>query len=131
MNNALPMPRLQITWTKTEECEYHAAYELIVPLDNYDIRNEAEIEGGEKPGCIRLPMSGGTKVGSSVGPILQDGVLDTPFRDGVHLMRDAVCLGLPAFVVYGDVVRRVNGSKEINQVPAPDACIRLRRAVHG
>lgn len=115
----LPLPRLQITWERVgTSCDYQVSYELFVPLDEHDIRNE------EKLGYLKVPLSGGTKVNSSHGPILQDGVLDTPFRDGVHAGWDSVALGVPAFVVYGDTVRRI-GSKEITQTPAPEVLRRV------
>lgn len=116
----LPLPRLQITWERVgQSCDYEVSYDLLVPIDEYDIRNE------KKLGYLKLPMSGGTKVNSSRGPILQDGVLDAPFRDGAHAGWDSVALGVPAFVVYGDVARRI-GSHEINQAPAPEV---MRRQV--
>lgn len=114
----LPLPRLQITWERVKGDEYRVAYDLFVPLDEYDIRNE------EKLGYLKLSMSGGTKVTSSRGPILQDGVLDAPFRDGAHAGWDSVALGVPAFVVYGDTVRRMGGA-EINQSPSPDTLVRV------
>lgn len=115
----LPLPRLQITWERVgKSCDYEVSYDLFIPLDEYDIRNE------KKLGYLKLPMSGGTKVNSSRGPILQDGVLDTPFRDGAHAGWDSVALGVPAFVVYGDTVRRIGGAG-ITQIPPPEV---LRRA---
>lgn len=124
MDKSLPMPRLQLTWSKVSNAKYAVSYELFVPLDDYDIRNEPAEEGGAKLGFLKLKMSGGTTVTSERGPIMQDGVLDTPFRDGVHALRDALTLGVPAFVVYGDVVRRLG--KEFNQCPEPSVALRMR-----
>jgi len=47
-------------------------------------------------------LIGETRVSSKEGPVLKDGSIDTPFRDGVHIRGDAIELNLPAFVVFED-----------------------------
>jgi hypothetical protein len=120
--SSLPLPRLQITWNKklkSKVANYHVSYSLFLPVSKYDIRDD------EHKGFLELHMSGGTDIDTSSGPIMQDGVLDTPFRDGAHISLDSVTLGLPSFVVYGDVVRRLGGT-EIIQSPTPNVCLKLR-----
>jgi hypothetical protein len=45
---------------------------------------------------------GTTRRDSQHEPIREDYSVDTPFRDGVHIRRDAHILGLPAFAIYGE-----------------------------
>lgn len=101
----LPLPRLQLTWEKLPEPDkWVCKYEMLMPLPKGDIRNE------RKWGFLAASL-GGTKVGSSQGPV-KLGKLDTPFRDGAHILWDAIHLAMPAFVVYGDMYRRLGGPND-------------------
>lgn len=115
----LPMPRLQLRYdpkpiAKSKRraeiarskriCEsmglpYHedyswlCSYELVLPVDKYDIRNDRY-----GVGFILVPISQ-TKIGTSRIP--QSG--DTPFRDGSHAFWDSKELGwLPIYSVGPD-----------------------------
>lgn len=116
----LPLPRLQLTWEKIDDHDWLVRYELIMPVDRYDIRDGEDAGADGRKGYIAAKMSGGTKVGrGSRSPIERDGVLDAPFRDGAHAQWDAITLGIPAFVVYGDTYRRLGGDPDLWQHPPP------------
>jgi len=105
----LDVPRLQITWTKEEAAgprdRYKALYEMVLYENAIgDIRANNE-EGEPTNGEVRIKM-GETIITGGSGPINQNG-LDTPFRDGVHMSRDATLLNLPSYVVYGSVVEQI------------------------
>ncbi len=106
------IPCLIIEWTKLDDDpddfpfdgrdSWEAHYYLRLPIDEYDIRR---IE--DAPPFIKITI-GKTKCGGKY-PFMFDGVtIALPYRDGVHLMRDAKLLRLPAFVVYGQVVQSIN-----------------------
>jgi hypothetical protein len=101
----LPLPRLQLTWEKIEPPEdgynWLCKYEILIPLPKHDIRNE------RKWGFYAASI-GGTRRGGERPPDSY-GKLDTPFRDGAHVRWDALHLGMPAYVVYEDKYRRIDG----------------------
>lgn len=90
----LPLPRLQLTWRCIGPEEYMVDYALLMRAEPGDIRDS------QKVGYLCLPL-GGTKAGRPVPPIREDGSVDTPRWDGVHILRDSVALGIPAYAVYG------------------------------
>ena len=101
----LPLPRLQLTWEQTANPEkWLCKYEMLMPLPKWDIRNE------RKWGFYAASL-GGTEVGRQ-GPPDRWGKLDTPFRDGAHVLWDAIHLGMPEFVVYGEKYRRLGGPQD-------------------
>lgn len=99
----LPMPRLQLVWEKQEMqdswTKSRCRYEMV--LDSDDVRSE-----DDKTVIISM---GGTEVngGRDKPPIYEDGKIETPFRDGVHIMNDSYALKLPAYVICGDVVNAI------------------------
>lgn len=101
----LPLPRLQLTWEKLDKpvdgYNWECKYEMLMPLTKYDIRND------DRWGFYAAKL-GGTRIDRE-GPPDRWGKLETPFRDGAHVLWDAIHLGMPAFVVYGDKYRRVAG----------------------
>lgn len=103
----LPLPRLQLTWEKLAKRDedgytWMCKYEMLMPLPLHDIRNE------RKWGFYAASL-GGTRSDRS-GPPDRWGKLDTPFRDGAHIIWDAIHLGMPAFVVYEGKYRRLAGA---------------------
>jgi hypothetical protein len=95
-------PRLELTWQKVNENgDWYAAYELVVPVKDGDIRNDGT-------GHFRAKM-GGTKVNTTAKnfPLDENGQVETPFRDGVHLMWDAGLLGVEAWAIYKDVKTKI------------------------
>jgi len=111
----LPLPRLQLTWEKLPERDddgytWLIKYELLIPLPTHDIRN------GNKWGFLAASL-GGTRTDRDGTPD-RWGKLDTPFRDGAHVTWDAIHLGVPAFVVWGDKYRRLDdGSRQWPPIP--------------
>lgn len=120
----LPMPRLQLRWApkpvpkreyRTEQAQsdrmcklmgyapqpqvkWDCFYELILPVDKYDIRNEHY-----DVGFIIIPISWCRRGSSRENTPCQHGVTDTPFRDGAHAYWDSKELNwLPIFVVAPD-----------------------------
>jgi hypothetical protein len=94
----LPLPRLQLSWERLEGLEhgfsYVCFYELAIPLQEADIRNEAKdgkIGGGV--GFMR----------AYIGATMGDLPLGTPFRAGAHIKWDSESLGgLPMFLIAED-----------------------------
>jgi hypothetical protein len=111
----LEVPRLQIVWTKSDEedktwgPEFVATYEMVLYEGEEalgDIRANDE-EGRPSEGQVKVEM-GQTKCSGGGGKPYEnhDGSLNTPFRDGVHMMRDSIRLGnLPMYVMYGNRVQ--------------------------
>ena len=106
---ALPTPRLQLRWCKAEPNDRHyewaCHYELVIPLDEYDIRRETYDEDGnctKGPRKAVIAMKPPTLRGSDSTPCqAQDGsrYYDAPYRDGAHANWDAAVLGNPPIYV--------------------------------
>lgn len=99
----LPFPRLQLTWHQIPDGRFLVTYDLLVSVVAGDIRDE------ECLGYVCRPMSGGTVI-NSASLFERDNTLKTPFRDGVHIYTDAALLNLPAYVVYGDLYRKLGAA---------------------
>lgn len=106
----LPTPRLQFRWEKIAKpkdgMNWMCHYELVLKLDTYDIRNPHEYK---KPGELTLPL-GGTLVGKwEREPFWpENGVVDTPFRDGAHAHWDGLQLGIKhVYAIHGKHVMDV------------------------
>lgn len=103
----LPAPRLQLRWTPSEHPGWTWAchYELVLPLDKYDIRAEQEgPRGGKRPSLTELVVpikAPSLRSGGSTPCTAQNGdrYCDTPFRDGAHAQWDAKVLGEPPIYV--------------------------------
>ena len=110
--SALPSPRLQLRWSThigRLGYQWECHYELVLPLDDGDIRRDCYNDDGEVIGTIDeliVTMKPPTLRDSSKIPcFLKDGsrYYDAPFRDGVHASRDSVLMGgLPIFVIATD-----------------------------
>ncbi|WP_387425187.1 hypothetical protein [Sphingomonas melonis] len=73
-------------------------YELILPVNKYDVRNEHY-----DVGFIILPIGCTRRGGSADRQPCSDDRLDTPYRDGSHAFWDSKSLSwLPIFVVAPD-----------------------------
>ncbi len=107
--DALPVPRLQLRWTAAEpnarNYEWACHYELVIPLDEYDIRREDYDDDGhctKGPPWAVIPMKPPSLRGSSQTPCQAgDGsrYYDPPYRDGAHAQWDAKVLGNPPIYV--------------------------------
>lgn len=95
----LPAPRLQLRWENGDErYEWACSYELVLPLREFDIRNDA------KTGHAVIEL-GRTRVGGSGAPPWRHSEPRscTPYRDGAHALWDSAVLGgLPVYVVAPD-----------------------------
>jgi hypothetical protein len=89
----LPVPRLELYWQQEDEpSHWLCRYRLVLPCR--DIRKiTQDIEQ-------TIVEMGETRRTADREP-LKYGVVETPFRDGVHCRRDAAILHLPAYAVYG------------------------------
>jgi hypothetical protein len=114
MNTKLPAPRLQLRWAEAEPnprgYQWACHYELVISLDEFDIRREIYDKKGKctkGPREVAIPMKPPTLRGSDSTPCTSsDGktrYCDDPFRDGAHARWDATQLGdPPIFVIAPD-----------------------------
>lgn len=97
----LPTPRLQLRWSSPSQCHY----EMVVLLGEYDIRRDAP-DGEQRSRYMAIPLGGTRRSGSGLDPLTTNEcgevIVDTPFRDGSHILWDAAQLKLPAYAVWGD-----------------------------
>lgn len=116
----LPAPRLQLRWEKRVEpgretfgcAEWLCHYELVLPLQAFDIRREIYDDDGMLTGErdeLVLAIKGPTLRTCSdlvipcVDRFTGKHYVDTPYRDGAHAELDAKILGnLPIFVIAPD-----------------------------
>jgi len=89
----LPVPRLELVWEKSSNprYEWYCRYDLI---KNHLV---GEIN--------RIPLGGTSCTGYHDGP---DGSVGLPFRDGAHIMFDAIDLGLPAYAIKGECFTKLD-----------------------
>lgn len=109
----LPAPRLQLRW----ECHGDIChYELILPLQEYDVRrDEADVKRSR---LMAVPL-GLTRRSPSGPPTTELGGLDRPIRDGKHIEWDAKALGLPAYVIWGDKAESIAREDAVQTVLMP------------
>lgn len=95
--------------------QWECHYELVLPLDKYDIRAQQEgPRGGRLPPLRELvvPIKEPSIRGSTSTPcVAQDGsyYYDSPYRDGAHAIWDAEVLGNPpiyAIAPDGTAIKR-------------------------
>jgi hypothetical protein len=100
----LPLPRLELRWQQEDEPDHWLCrYRLFLPC-----RDMRQVEN---TGWTFVQLSH-TQVISEREPLLPNGRLALPFRDGVHIRRDAAALKLPAYVVYGEHSMRLDPIEE-------------------
>jgi hypothetical protein len=110
-------PRLEITWEPLnpprDGSNSIAYYELVLPLDELDIRNTDRKPARkrttkrvykDREGNLRIPL-GGTYSSATMESHFRS--LHTPFRDGAHAQWDGKKLNLPAYVIAGDNVQKI------------------------
>lgn len=91
----LPAPRLQLRWEDNGEWICH--YELVFPLREHDIRNDAKTNVAVVE-LSKTRVGGGTEPWSCADPTSR-----LPFRDGSHAQWDSAAFnGLPIFVISPD-----------------------------
>lgn len=105
----LPAPRLQLRWAESTDARYTwmCHYELVLPLDKWDIRGEQEgPRGGRRPNLTELvvPIKPPSCRNSSNPNPPCTGIdgkryYDAPYRDGAHAIFDAKVLGNPPIYV--------------------------------
>lgn len=99
----LPVPRLEIRWSKLDDWSWVAEYALVYRFFLGEV--------------IRVPFSrtkqsGGwddRELAESESPrsIVRNGVVETPFRDGAHIRHDMRALNLPGYAICRDVVTKL------------------------
>lgn len=101
LGGKLPAPRLELRWEKEREGLWWCKYLLVLPVDHLDCRSN--VDDGER-NTEWVSLIGLTKCSSERAPVRPDGTIETPFRDGVHILRDQnkLCGVLPAYATYGD-----------------------------
>ena len=103
----LPAPRLQLRWAESDNPRYQweCHYELVIPLNKYDIRAEQEgPRGGRLPPLKEwvISMKPPTLRGTTLPPcttVSGERYCDMPYRDGSHAHWDAEVLGNPPVYV--------------------------------
>jgi hypothetical protein len=104
----LPVPRLEIRWSKVTEDGYE---------QYWDYRLIYRHLLGH---LIAVPL-GGTKTSGGNCDSLKwpNGTLHLPFRDGAHISHDTGHLGIPAFAIAGEEIRKLSMDAEgkITQSP--------------
>jgi hypothetical protein len=103
----LPTPRMQFRWEPiakpADGFNWFCHYELVLHLRMNDIRNPHEFK---KDGELTVEL-GGTRM-SGDSPMMRDGTVDVPFRDGAHSCWDGAQIGNPpVFAIFGDKVTNV------------------------
>jgi hypothetical protein len=96
----LPSPRLQLRWEQTEYDGNVCHYEMVFPLQEWDIRNDAKT--GHAVVELGRTKSSGDRNWSSGGASEL-----TPFRDGAHAKWDSSLFGdIPIYAItpYGRAV---------------------------
>ena len=103
--NNLPVPRLEFEWVKVKDSWYKRScnYHLVIPIDELDIRSNSEDECGVYDEW-KVLMGETNVTGGGGEPVFDDGTVQSPFRDSVHMLRDNSALGgnLPMYAVCGD-----------------------------
>jgi hypothetical protein len=95
-------PVLELTWSKSSEkgFDWHAEYELVIPVREGDVRS--------KGGVFRVKLGGTNVETTQKGFPIEDGKVSVPYRDGAHMKWDAEALGLEAWAVYGETRTRIS-----------------------
>lgn len=106
----LPAPRLQIRWEPAftdarsdDATPWVAHYELIIPVRPLDCRATDILT--KNTGLMCIPLGCTSRTGG--GRPVREGVVDTPFRDGIHMNWDAEALNLPKYAICGEVWTRI------------------------
>ncbi len=101
---------LVIEWFRTDQEEHYIAeYYLNIPLDHHDIRRT------KKKTSLKLKFGKTTiQTNNTLHPLNRfDKTMDTPYRDGAHMMWDSEKLGgLPMYVIFGDIVRKIKNVRK-------------------
>lgn len=107
--NKLPLPRLELNWVSIGDnwsnriCNYF----LVLPIDALDIRSNGSDTYGEFDEW-KCYIGKTTVTGSDRKPVYGDGIVESPFRDGAHMLIDNNSLGgLPMFAVCGDLFSEI------------------------
>ena len=104
----LPMPRLELRWLKGKNDDWYekiCEYSLILPVEDFDIRDEEKNNG-----FLKVSLGGTTSTGGSADapPIhILGQSINTPFRDGAHIRWDGKNLRLPMFVVCSGIAQQL------------------------
>jgi hypothetical protein len=110
----LPCPRLELRWhpPKTGD-KWTVDYNLVLMLAPYDIRHTQKNEYSGRAHEKRIRLGRTIVTTERKTRIYDSGEIDTPFRDGVHIRRDAWQLRLPLYAVSEGLAMAL--------MPLPDA----------
>lgn len=104
----MPCPRLEFRWERISEdlFNWKCVYSLVIPLAALDIRS-TDVEGNPREKALEIGVTR-SNIGHGYSPV-QNGKVETPFRDGSHAQWDCEALGghLPIVAVCGDVATLV------------------------
>lgn len=108
----LPFPRLELRWTRISDTQYKCKYQIVIsPPDELDVRSNSE--NGYGVYNVEGELSEIIRTGNAPDAFSHaTKQLDTPFRDGVHIIRDGDKLNLPGFVTYKGNACRITSDNE-------------------
>jgi hypothetical protein len=97
-DQTLPVPRLELTIVQDDQGDLTWYYRLIYRVYDGDV--------------VSVPLGHTRSRSRGRGsPRQDDGHLELPFRDGVHIHHDMAHLGLPAFIVWKEHAEQLNGER--------------------
>lgn len=86
---------LVIEWRELPAHNWICYYYLLIPCEPGDMRDD------EKFGYV-VSILGETMIDSGANPYRGENNISTPFRDGVHILRDMEQLKIPGYVIFGE-----------------------------
>ena len=93
---SLPVPRLEIRWTKLDGYITQASYNLVTRHFLGHV--------------VRYPLGMTRCCGyHAVESLVHEGDVPTPLRDGAHILHDMAHLNLPGFAIYEGKVTKLSG----------------------
>lgn len=99
----LPAPRLQMRWVDHDEDTWICYYELVFPLEKDDVRSTEKNYTAESSDTSYTVSMGIPTRRAKNGMVPSSRYYDSPFRDGVHAIRDTKHLGdLPIYSISPD-----------------------------
>lgn len=110
----LPTPRFEIRWFSNGKNGCVADYRFVINSpDKLDIRSNDEIECKVAIYEITAAINQ-TFCRSPIERYVNSNNIDIPFRDGVHICRDADLLNIPAFVTYENKAKKISSKRDEN-----------------
>lgn len=98
----LPVPRLEIRWRRVEQ-DARYNWEAWYCLVYRHLLGE----------ILFVPLGREKVWRGAKQPLVEGGVVDTPFRNGAHILYDMLNLNLPGYVVCEGVVTTLSAGEDL------------------